>query len=192
MFKMRGNIRTVFIYALLFCMFNETLTAQETKKVHYFNNTNISWLMGVGTVNRFSSYADNNESNWGLTTVNGIKSKSSVFGLGLGYEQWHDSFIIPTFFRYQFFIKDVKPSLYEYFDIGYSFGSMKKQSSSQLKEKSRLLLSLGLGVNIKVNETSYVSICTFYKLQRAMVDSSREDVLTNYHFIGIGIGVSFY
>lgn len=189
---MRQGIIVLLVFAFLLSLLSETLIAQETKNIKYYSNTNISWLIGVGTIYRYTNYANNNESNWSLSTINGIKHKSSVFGAGLGYEQWHDSFIIPAFFRYQFFIKEVKPALYEYFDIGYSFGFLKKQSGSQPEENGRLLLSLGLGVNIRVNKTSYVSLSTFYKLQRALVDSSQGDYLTNYHFIGLAIGVSFY
>ncbi|MEZ5198910.1 MAG: hypothetical protein R2764_21790 [Bacteroidales bacterium] len=189
---MRGSLFAFLVFVFSFSLISETIIAQETRKINYFNNTGFSWLSGVGTINGFTSFKDNNESNWSLSTINGIKHKSSVFGAGLGYEQWHDSFIIPAFFRYQFFIKDVKPSLYEYFDIGYSFGSMKKQASSQPEEKGRMLISIGLGINIKVNEMSYVSISTFYKLQRAMIEGYKVDYTTNYHFIGIAIGVSFY
>ncbi|MEZ5197833.1 MAG: hypothetical protein R2764_16030 [Bacteroidales bacterium] len=169
-------------------MFNKTLPAQKTKNTGYFNNTDISWIKGVGSVKRYTIFVTNDESNWAIVTVNGIKHKSSVFGIGAGYEQWANSYTIPAFLRYQLFIKDIKPSIFEYIDAGYAFGSAKKDP----EEKGRFIFSIGLGTNIKIDKGTHISLAFFYKLQHLLVESYNGDYTTNYNFIGLKVGVAFY
>lgn len=134
---------------------------------------------------------DNDASNWAVITVNGIKYHSSVIGLGIGYEQWHDSYTLPAFVRYQVFFKDIKPDVFQYIDLGYAFGSPKKEENG-LSEKGNFLFSAGLGLNIKVDTKAHITISAFYKLQQTHVTSYKTDNKYNYNFFGASLGIMFY
>jgi hypothetical protein len=167
--------------------------AQEKNKTRYFNISSFSYQWGIGYVRGYvGSTSENDVSTWSLHTVNGIKHRSSAFGLGAGYEQWDNSFLIPLYFRYQVFFKDINPLLFEYFDAGYAFGTAKKQTDSDPEEQGRFLFRIGLGSSFKLDSKYSLSLSSFYQLQRTNVNYYKGDYLTIYSFIGISIGVMFY
>ncbi len=167
----------------------------DYKQKGFIDLTELTYGYGVSTIttsNGSATVNDKTDPTFGLRTVNGYQFNPFVtLGLGLGYEQYGNSGLIPITLdtRIMFSRKKIAPVLN--LNGGYAAG---------VNNSGGFCLNPALGLRIFMTKKAAFIFNLGYKMQQLKITSSVWDVygnlvkktkIENFNFLTLSLGVSF-
>lgn len=175
-------------YYLLLALLLACGTA-SAQKTHYQGEVVINYGLGVGDIRL---------SREGVFLINGFRFNpyfSAGVGIGLDYlyAGKEESYLsLPLFADLKFYVPlSPKVDLLAWFDGGYSFGLKGEKFSGIDIDIQGLMISPGLGVNVKSTERIALNIGLCYINQKCTLSYQNETASAPVNAIGMKMGMTF-